>query len=433
MRPRTHLLFALLCALFSAAIGRAHNAPGSSVALDFFRDHVRAELRLPLSELELSFRQPLLTRPALPGQAPTAASAAEIVARIEGQRAALSDYLRAHFRPVASDGRPWIVTVTGLAAAPEEAIPDLVVQLHLQPPPGAPLRKFTLHYDVIVHEVINHITQITVRRDWNHAVFADHPESLTPIRFFNKAMPIDRTGGSVWFGARYRLLATFERLPLLLPALAGVLILLCGIVFRRRVRRIFRSSVALVVLLCCATQVRAHRLDECLQCAFVAVAPDRVGIDLTLAPGLETAPALIAQIDLNRDGAISAAEAERFAQRVAARLSLEIDGRAVGLHLVRHEFPSVADLKTGCALISLDFTTRAGVLTPGFHQARLRNDLEAGSSVYLANLLVPTNPAIRLGRPERDALQQTLAFAFEVSPAPLSASPTPIRSTAPAP
>ncbi len=242
MPATARVLLLSLAAFLSAASLRAHNAPGSSVFLDFFRDHLRAELRLPLSELELSFRQPLLSTArapdAHPGVTPDSPplTPVEIRARVAQHRAALTAYLLAHLDPRSPDGRPWLVTVTALSVTAEEAIPDLVVHLRLTPPPGAPLRRFTLNYDAIVHEVINHIIFVSVRRDWDHAVFADHPEPLTSLRFFNKSLPVDRTGGSLWRGARHRLLAVIEHHPLR-TSVFTLAPLLAVVTFAARLRR----------------------------------------------------------------------------------------------------------------------------------------------------------------------------------------------------
>ena len=243
MLNTARVLLLSLAVLLSPASLRAHNAPGSSVFLDFFRDHLSVELRLPLSELELSFRQPLLSATRAPGAHPAVTSdssplaPAEIRARVEHHRAALTAYLLAHLDPRSPDGRAWLATITALSVTAEEAIPDLVVHLRLTPPPGAPLRRFTLNYDAILHEVINHIIFVSVRRDWDHAVFANHPEPLTPLRFFNKSLPVDRTGGSPWLGLRHRLLDVAEHHPLrtsvftLTPLLAAITL---AARFRRR-------------------------------------------------------------------------------------------------------------------------------------------------------------------------------------------------------
>ncbi|MEY4488652.1 MAG: hypothetical protein RIQ79_1160, partial [Verrucomicrobiota bacterium] len=70
--------------LFSSPL-RAHNMPGSGVALEFHPDGVGAELVLPLMELELAFKQPLL--PASP----------DLLTKHE---AALRAYVAEHIHPV---------------------------------------------------------------------------------------------------------------------------------------------------------------------------------------------------------------------------------------------------------------------------------------------------------------------------------------------
>lgn len=213
MHPLRLLVSAALATLLCAVSVRAHNAPGSSVYLDFYRDHVRAELRIPLSELELSFGQLLLTDSATGHPGTTSlVPATEILARVERHRAALSAYLPAHVAPRTPDGRAWSVAVLGLSVAIEEEPIDLVVQLRLTPPAGAPLRRFALNYDVVSHEVINHLVFVFVRRDWNHAVFADRPQFLRELRHFAKMLPVDVTGGGAWLGLRYRVVSAASRL-----------------------------------------------------------------------------------------------------------------------------------------------------------------------------------------------------------------------------
>src|SRR5207249_2288933 len=124
----------------------AHNAPGSAVFLDFYSDRVGAELRLPLSELEYGFRQPLATEPAT------------VVTRFKGS---LGDYIHQHLNVRAPDGRVWTFDVREMHVALGEQPIDLVVQLNLRPPAGAPLRRFTFNYDVISHEVINHVAFVS--------------------------------------------------------------------------------------------------------------------------------------------------------------------------------------------------------------------------------------------------------------------------------
>ena len=190
-RRRGWRAFALAWLLLFAGRAHAHVMPFSVVMLDFGHDAVGADLILPLQELELGFKQPLLADPA------------GVVLRYGP---ALRQYLLAHIHPTAPDGQPWTVEVVSLSVKPDEQTPDLRAHVMLRPPAGEPLRRFTLHYDVIVHEVISHKTFVFVRNDWNDARFrpADQvppmPEAVGLIRYLVYAVPIDRTHGSFWRG-----------------------------------------------------------------------------------------------------------------------------------------------------------------------------------------------------------------------------------------
>ena len=70
----------------------------------------------------------------------------------------------------------------------------------------------------------------------------------------------------------------------------------------------------------------AHRRDEYLQAARIAIDPGRVQIELDLTPGIALAEAIIADIDRNRDGSLSADEQRAYASLVLSALTLEVDG-----------------------------------------------------------------------------------------------------------
>ena len=172
----------------------AHPSPNTAVLLDFDRAGVKAELILPLPELEIGFGQPL------------AATPTEVVSKYGP---ALRDYIRAHVHPTAPDGRPWTVEVQddlAIRKATQPTAPDdLVAHVWMQPPAGAPLRKFTLNYDVIAHEVNNHRAFVFIRNDWNAAHFATataQPEAVGMIGFNHHAAAVDRSTGSWWRGFR---------------------------------------------------------------------------------------------------------------------------------------------------------------------------------------------------------------------------------------
>lgn len=178
---------ALSWMLLSAPAAFAHSAPGSLVLLDFHRDGVMAELTLPLEELQLSFKQPLL---------------AETNAILTKHAAALQEYLAAHINPETPAGNQWTVTVQSLATQLAKPPYDLLAQVWMQPPAGASARAFTFNYSVINHEVMNHNAFVAVRNDWDTAVFSGKPEPLGNILFTITSLKVDRSHGNWWQGFR---------------------------------------------------------------------------------------------------------------------------------------------------------------------------------------------------------------------------------------
>ena len=92
--------------------------------------------------------------------------------------------------------------------------------------------------------------------------------------------------------------------------------------FRRRagVRRVIVPLMAIVGAASWITPSFAHRLDELFQAARVSIQSDRVVVDLDLTPGIQVAPRLIAVLDTDRNGVISAAEGLDFARTVIRNL-----------------------------------------------------------------------------------------------------------------
>lgn len=164
-----------------------HSAPGSTVLLDFHRNGVMAELTLPLEELQIGFKQPLLV---------------ETNHLLPKYEAALNAYLVGHIQPETVSGKPWTVMVKRLATQLEKPPFDLVAQVWMQPPAGESPRQFTFNYSVINHEVMNHNAFVAVRNDWDTAVFSGKPEPLGNILFTITALKVDRTQGNWWQGFR---------------------------------------------------------------------------------------------------------------------------------------------------------------------------------------------------------------------------------------
>jgi hypothetical protein len=165
--------------------------PSSAVVLRLHRAAIDAELTLPIGELAAGWERPL------PGDA---------IRVVKEYGEELKDYVRAHVRPTAPDGRPWTVTVRDVIPVAEQN-PDVRVALTLTPPPGAPADRLTFGYDVIFHHLITHTAVVTLATDWRNGVTGEKPMLLGTMRDTNAAIVIDRSGGS-WlrgFAAMFRL------------------------------------------------------------------------------------------------------------------------------------------------------------------------------------------------------------------------------------
>ena len=184
------LLPALLF-LVSALPAWGHPMPNSAVVLRFHRTEISAELTLPISELAMGWEKPLPL---------------DSVKTVQKFGAELEEYVRAHVRPSAPDGRPWTVTVCGVTPLNEQE-PDVRVALTMTPPPGAPVDRLTLRYDVIFHHLITHTAVVSLASDWRSGVLGEEPVLLGTMRDTNAELAIDRSGGS-WiqgFAAMFRL------------------------------------------------------------------------------------------------------------------------------------------------------------------------------------------------------------------------------------
>src|SRR4051812_26479966 len=121
-----------------------------------------------------------------------------------------------------------------------------------------------------------------------------------------------------------------------------------------------RSSVAVGVVGLAAAIVAgtsvdlsAHRRDEYLQAARIALDPGRARIELDLTAGIAVAADVLAGIDRDRTGTISADEAHAYAAAVRRAIELDIDGRPLPLELIDSRFPTVEAMRRGEGAIRL--------------------------------------------------------------------------------
>jgi hypothetical protein len=159
--------------------------------------------------------------------------------------------------------------------------------------------------------------------------------------------------------------------------------------------------------------VSAHRLDECLQAARIAVEADHVAVELALTPGIATADSIIGEIDRDADGLLSAEEQRAYESTTISALRVEVDGRALPLSSTAYIFPDPAELRTGTGIILLRMSALVSQ-TVGDHHVTFTNEHHPAGSVYLANALVPGSDRIAVTAQRRDANQQTLTIDYNV-------------------
>lgn len=187
-----------------------------------------------------------------------------------------------------------------------------------------------------------------------------------------------------------------------------------------------RLAFAAVAAVAAAADLSAHRRDEQLQAARIAIDPDRVAVDLDITPGIDVAAAAIAAIDRDRDGVLSAPERDAYAGTVAAALWLANDHEAHALHVVSATFPDLAAIRRGEGTIALRLRAALGPHNEGRHELTFGNRHDAATSVYLANALVPRDGRVTIAGQRRTASQHELTIQYTVAPAaaPWAAGPS---------
>jgi hypothetical protein len=184
------------------------------------------------------------------------------------------------------------------------------------------------------------------------------------------------------------------------------------------------------VLLALPGTARAHRLDEYLQATRLSLAPDRVGLEIDLTPGVDTAPTIFALIDVNHDGWISEAERAAYANQFLKEIIFEVDGWPRRVMLLRSQFPSFEEMSAGTGVIRIEARAEwAGAI--GRHSLFYQNNHRQDLGAYLVNALLPESREIEITEQHRDLRQHEIRLGFNVrsidasygiSPLPLAVS-----------
>lgn len=194
---RLFFFFVFLClTVLIPQASYAHQTPTTIILLDVSPDRVAMELQLPLPELELAFGHGITKDPA------------NVINKFGPQ---LQEYLKAHIHPYITKDKPWLVEIVSMRmdkAVQEASGPpywEIIVSLRLKPQAGENTRSFLLDYDVILHQVVNHVAFVSIRNDWETGKANATPAEAGIIRVDTKdnliyPLQINLEKGSWWKG-----------------------------------------------------------------------------------------------------------------------------------------------------------------------------------------------------------------------------------------
>ena len=159
----------------------------------------------------------------------------------------------------------------------------------------------------------------------------------------------------------------------------------------------------------------AHRRDEYLQAARVAIDPDRVEIELDLTPGIAVAEQLLAAIDRDGNRSISDGEARAYRGQVLGALAVDVDGTPLSLESIDGPFPEIAAVLNGEGTLRLRLVAALPPLSAGTHRLRYRNSHRPDIGVYLVNALVPASDRIAIESQRRDVDQRDVTIEYTLA------------------
>jgi len=160
------------------------------------------------------------------------------------------------------------------------------------------------------------------------------------------------------------------------------------------------------------TPALAHRRDEYLQAARIAIDQQRVQIDLDLTPGIAVASRVLDEIDRDRNGVVSDSEARAYATRVIDDIRVDVDGEALPLSLSATRVPTVDSVLRGEGTIQFQLTAAVRPLAAGDHRLSYRNAHHQDIGAYLANTLVPATDRVMVLTQHRDVAQRELVVEY---------------------
>jgi hypothetical protein len=127
--------------------------------------------------------------------------------------AVLEKYFAEHLKVKGMDGDYWQTALVSLDTFDVNdpltgSFPELHLVLTATPPEGAELRRFFLHYNAILHQILTHEAILSIRQDWENGIHAEGGEPARSLAFIRvdprtgEVLPVavNLEEGSVWKG-----------------------------------------------------------------------------------------------------------------------------------------------------------------------------------------------------------------------------------------
>ena len=195
-------------------------------------------------------------------------------------------------------------------------------------------------------------------------------------------------------------------------------------IMERRLRsgRIATIVLAAAMIVLAATDLSAHRRDELLQAARIAIAEDSVAIELSVTPGIAVADHVIEELDRDRDGILSGEEKRVYIDALLTEITLHIDGEPLSLKATA-TFPALEELRAGDRSIEVRSIASFPRMPTGPHRISFSNGHRRDISAYLANALKPEGDRIAVTAQSRDPDQRMLTIDYSIGDERLATLP----------
>ena len=132
-----------------------------------------------------------------------------------------------------------------------------------------------------------------------------------------------------------------------------------------------RGPILAALMLALATGATAHPHAYVDQQALLSLGPDGTEVRLVIVPSAPDGPAILAHLDGDGDGVVSAAEAGAFGAALLAETSLRVDGEPMPLILADAKVADPAAVAAGIGAIEVTAEASFELLGPGAHRVAL--------------------------------------------------------------